>query len=155
MRVPKSFYNPSQNMVNLPQQYWLHWYQLVFVRISISVKNHQDKRASWGRKGSFYFYFHIVVYPWRKPGQKLKAGTWRQELMQRQWKDDTYWIVPHRIHSHVSYRVSYRTNDPEMDTATVAGPPVNQELWKGFKTFLQPSIVMAFSQLEFFSFTWL
>jgi hypothetical protein len=33
-----------------------------------------------------------------------RAGTWRQELMQRLWRSAAYWLVPHGFLNLISYR---------------------------------------------------
>ena len=33
------------------------------------------------------------------------AGTWRQALMQRPWRDAAYWLVLHGLLSLLSYRI--------------------------------------------------
>jgi hypothetical protein len=33
-----------------------------------------------------------------------RAGTWRQELMQRPWRDAAYWLASHGLLSLLSYR---------------------------------------------------
>jgi hypothetical protein len=30
------------------------------------------------------------------------TGTWRQELMKKQWRDATYWLAPHDLLSLLS-----------------------------------------------------
>lgn len=37
------------------------------------------------------------IMKWRKSGQKLKVGTWKQELKHRLWKSATYWLIPHGL----------------------------------------------------------
>jgi hypothetical protein len=33
-----------------------------------------------------------------------RAGTWRQELMQRAWRGAAFWLAPHGLFSLLSYR---------------------------------------------------
>ena len=33
-----------------------------------------------------------------------RVGTWRQELMQRPWRNAAYWLTPHRLLSLLSQR---------------------------------------------------
>jgi len=47
-----------------------------------------------------------------------RTGTWKQELMQRAWRDVAYWLVPHGLHSLISYRTQEhqcRDDPPIMD----------------------------------------
>ena len=51
-----------------------------------------------------------------------RAGTWRQELMQRPWRDVTYWIASPGLLS----LLSYRTQDYQLRVGTThngLGPP--------------------------------
>jgi hypothetical protein len=77
-----------------------------------SYTKHHDQEASWGEKDFFSLYFYIVVHHQRKSGQELRAGTWRQELMQRPWRDVTYWIASPGLLSFLSYRTqNYQPGD--------------------------------------------
>jgi hypothetical protein len=51
-----------------------------------------DQEASWGRKGLFSLHFHVAVYHQKKSGLELKQVR-KQELMQRPWRDVTYWLA--------------------------------------------------------------
>jgi hypothetical protein len=44
----------------------------VLVRVSVAAMEHHDHKASWGGKGLFVLYFHILFCHWRKSGQELK-----------------------------------------------------------------------------------
>ena len=50
-----------------------------------------------------------------KPGQELKAGTWRQELKQRPWRGAAYWLALHGLLSLLSYKTHVYL--PRGDTA--------------------------------------
>ena len=45
------------------------------LRFSIVQTKHQDKKATWGRKGLLDLHFHIAVHDWRKSGYELKQGS--------------------------------------------------------------------------------
>ena len=47
---------------------------------------------------------YASVHHQRKSGQKVRAGTWRQELMQRPWGVAAYWLAPHGLLSLLSYK---------------------------------------------------
>jgi hypothetical protein len=62
--------------------------------------------ASCGGKGLFSLHFHIAVHHQRMSGLELKQVR-KQELMQRPWRDVSYWLAsPSLLHL-----LSYRTQD--------------------------------------------
>jgi hypothetical protein len=66
----------------------------VLVKVSIPAQNIMTKKqASRGGKGLFSLHFHVVVHHQRKSGLELKQVR-KQELMQRPWRDVTYWLAP-------------------------------------------------------------
>ena len=56
-----------------------------------------------GGKCLFSLHFHIAVHHQRKSGLELKQVR-KQELMQRPWKDVTYWLASPILLSLLSYR---------------------------------------------------
>jgi hypothetical protein len=89
----------------------------VLVRVSIPHKHH-DQETSWGGKGLFSLHFHIAVHHQRKSGLELKQVR-EQELMQRPWRDVTYWLASSGLLS----LLSYRTQDHQpRDGTTHNGP---------------------------------
>jgi len=75
------------------------------------LHKHQDQEASWGGKGLFSLHFHIAVHHQRKPGLELKQVR-EQELMQRPWRDVTYWLASSGLLSLLSYRTQeYQSRD--------------------------------------------
>ena len=70
---------------------------------------HQE--ASWGGKGLFSLHFHIAVHHQRKSGLELKQVR-KQELMQRPWRDVTYWLASPGLLSLLFYRT--KTTSPGM-----------------------------------------
>lgn len=56
-------------------------------------------KGMWGGKGLFDF--HILSH---SPLREASAGTWRQELTQRSWRDTAYWLAPQGLLSLLSYR---------------------------------------------------
>jgi hypothetical protein len=72
---------------------------------------HHDQEANWGGKGLFGLYFHTAVHHQRKSGLELKQVR-KQELMQRPWRDVTYWLASPGLLSLLSYRT--KTTSPEM-----------------------------------------
>ena len=71
------------------------------LRVSLAAMKHHDLKATWGGEGRFGLHFHITVSQDRHPN---RAGTWRQELMQRPWRGAAYWLAPHGLLSLLSYR---------------------------------------------------
>jgi hypothetical protein len=71
----------------------------------------KQKEASWGGKGLFSLHFHTVVYYQRKSGLELEQ-VMKQELMQRPWRDVTYWLASPSLLSLLSYRTQdYQPRD--------------------------------------------
>ena len=72
-----------------------------------SWTKHHDQEAIWGAKGLFSLHFHTAVHHQRKSGLELKQVR-KQELVQRPWRDVTYWLASPGLLSLLSYRtVSY------------------------------------------------
>ena len=69
---------------------------LVIVRVTIAVRKHHDQRTICGGKGLFGLDFHITLFLMEGSQDRNsdKAGTRRQELMQRPWRGTVYWLVP-------------------------------------------------------------
>jgi hypothetical protein len=85
----------------------------------------------------------------KKSGQKLKAGIWRPELVQRLWRKATYLMVP--MASSACFLTESRTISPRLAPPTKgrAPPsPTNHSLRKCFTACLQPDLMEVFSQLR-------
>jgi hypothetical protein len=54
-----------------------------------------------GRKG---FIWLMLPNPWSLIGGGQDRNSWRQELMQRPWRDAAYWLAPRGLSSLLSYR---------------------------------------------------
>jgi hypothetical protein len=67
------------------------------------LHKHHDQEASWGGKCLFSLHFHTAVHHQRKSGLELKQVK-KQELMQRPWRDVTYWLPSPGLLSLLSYR---------------------------------------------------
>jgi hypothetical protein len=75
------------------------------------LHKHHDQEASWGGKGLFSLHFHDSVHHQRKSGLELKQVR-KQELMQRPWRDVTYWLASPGLISLFSYRTQdYQPRD--------------------------------------------
>jgi hypothetical protein len=76
-----------------------------------SCTKHHDQEASWGGKGLFSLHFHIAVHHQTKSGLEIKQVR-KQELMQRPWRDVTYWLASPGLLSLLSYRTQdYQPRD--------------------------------------------
>lgn len=65
---------------------YMHMHQLASVSIAV-IKHSQ---SSLGRKGLI-----LLTLPHHSPSlKKVRAGTYRQEAMQRPWSSATYWLAP-------------------------------------------------------------
>ena len=64
----------------------------VLVRVSIPGQNIMTKKQVGEERVYSVYTFHISVDHQRMSGLELKQGR-KQELMQRPWKDITYWLA--------------------------------------------------------------
>jgi len=62
------------------------------VSARVSSPAHHDQEASWREKGLFSLHFHIAVHHQKESGLELKQVR-KQELMQKSWRDVTYWLA--------------------------------------------------------------
>ena len=51
-----------------------------------------------------------------------RVGTWRQELMQRPWRDAAYWLAHHGLLSQLSYRTQIHQPRDETIHSGVSEP---------------------------------
>jgi hypothetical protein len=89
-------------------RYILLW-GFFFFSIAVIKYQHQNQL------GEERVYFHLTLLG--KSGQELKAGTWRQELLQRPQRGAANWIPLHGLLSLLSY--STRTTCPEVTPLTM------------------------------------
>ena len=76
-----------------------------------SCTKHHAQEASWGGKDLFSLYFQTAVHHQRKSGLELKQAR-KQELMQRPWRDVTYWFASPGLLSLLSYNTQdYQPRD--------------------------------------------
>jgi hypothetical protein len=75
------------------------------------LRKYHGQEASRGGKRLFSLHFHTAVHHQRKSGLELKQVR-KQELMQRPWRDVTYWLVSPSLLSSLSYRTQdYQPRD--------------------------------------------
>jgi hypothetical protein len=109
-------------------------------------------RATWGGKGLFGLHFHMVVHhEGSQDRNSNKAGTWRQELMQRSWRSTSYWLGP--LACSACILIELRTTSPGVASHTMGWALPNQSLIK--KNALQLHLMRDFSQWRFPPFQWL
>jgi hypothetical protein len=88
---------------------------IVSVRVSTAAQNIMTKKQVGEERVYSAYTFHIPVYHQRKSGLELKQDR-KQELMQRPWRDVTYWLASPGLLSMLSYRT--KTASPEMVLST-------------------------------------
>jgi hypothetical protein len=60
----------------------------------VAVTKHHDRKANWKGKGLFSLHFQILVHTEESQDRNSsRAGTWKQELMQRPWRGAAYWVA--------------------------------------------------------------
>ena len=113
-----------------------------------SCTKHHDQKASWRRKGLFNLHLTLLfITKGSQDRNSHKAGTWRQEWMQKPWRNAAYWLAPHGLFS----LLPYRTQDcwPRDDTIhNGLGPPL---LITNGENALQLGLMEAFLQGRFCS----
>ena len=84
----------------------------VSVMVTVALRKHCDQQtATWEGKSLFHSQFIIKS----REGRNLsRAGTWRQEQMQRPWRGVGYWLVPDGLLS----LLMYRTQDDQLRVST-------------------------------------
>jgi hypothetical protein len=68
------------------------------------MKHHYQK-ANWSKKVySAYTSTLLFITKENQDRNSHRAGTWRQELMQRSWRSAAYWLTFHVLLGLLSYR---------------------------------------------------
>jgi hypothetical protein len=75
------------------------------------MKCHDQKQTGEGGKGLFWLK-HLFIIAGNKERKSGRAGTWRQELMQRSWKGAVYWLALHGYSDY--FLIESRTTSPGM-----------------------------------------
>ena len=91
------------------------WKGIVLVRVSILAQNNMTKKQVGEERVYSAYTFHIAVDHQRMPGLELKQVR-KQELIQRPWRDVTYWLDFPGLLSLFSCRT--KTTSPEMEPPT-------------------------------------
>jgi hypothetical protein len=80
------------------------------------------KQVGEERVYSAYTFTLLFIPKGSQDRSSQRAGTWRQELMQRPWRDAAYWLVSSGLLSLLSYRIQdYQPRDGP--THNGLGPP--------------------------------
>jgi hypothetical protein len=102
------------------------------------LNKHHDQAVTWGGKGLFSLHFHTAVHHQRKSGLELKQVR-KQELMQRPWRDVTYWFASPGLLSLLSYRTEdYQPRDgtshngPSHPWSLIEKMPYSWVSWRPF-----------------------
>jgi hypothetical protein len=61
----------------------------------LMIKHHDQKQLV--RKGFILLTLLYHSLSSREVRAEIKAGTWRQELVQRPWRNVAYWLTPHAL----------------------------------------------------------
>ena len=133
--LPQSSPKHGQVVTVIPDS----WYQFVLVRVSIPAQTSWP-RSKLGRKGFIRLTLPYCCSSPRKSGLELKQVR-NQELMQRPWRDVTYWLASPGLLS----LLSYRTQDYQPREGTThkwASPP----LITNWENALQLDLMEAFPQ---------
>jgi hypothetical protein len=90
-------------------EYWVVWlgviirFYEVLVRVTVAVMKHHDQN-NLGREE-----FIWLMLPYHSSSSKkvrtLKQGRNLEELMQRPWRGDAYWLSPRGLLSLLSHRI--------------------------------------------------
>ena len=89
----------------------LQLFTLLIVRVPFAVIKHYDQKQLEEQKVYFILWLNSLS------SREVRAGPWRQELMQRPWRDAAYWPAPPGLLIFHSYRT--RTISPGVAPPTM------------------------------------
>ena len=69
------------------------------------IKHHEQKQLGEERVYLVSTSRSLFIIRNHQDRNSNRAGTWRQELMQRPWRDTAYWLSHHSLLSLLSYRI--------------------------------------------------
>jgi hypothetical protein len=106
--------------------------------------NHITK-SKLRREGSIWLMISVIEGSQNRNSDR--AGTWRQELMQRPWRGSPYWLAPHGFRSLLSYRTQdHQPRDGITHGGLSSPPPPHQSLIKKIPcrlVYLQSNLLKA------------
>ena len=113
-------------------------------RVSIAVTKYHDQKAHWGGKGLFsYISRSLSIGGESQDRNSSRAGTWRQELMQRPWRVLLTGLLPMACSA-----CSYRTQDDQPGDGTKHNGMSLSSLITNWENALQLYLMEVFSQLR-------
>lgn len=127
---------------------WCAVTMAALVRVSITAIKHHNQKHPGEEKP------YLACLPHNSQSSKeLKAGSWKQERVQRPWRNAAHWLACHGLVS----LLPYTTQDHHPGTALPPPHPdpselgprssiINQE--NALQTCLQANLVDVFSQLR-------
>jgi hypothetical protein len=81
-------------------------FHAVLVRVSIPAQNIMTKKQVEEKRVYLAYTFHIAVHhQWKSELEKKQVR--KQELMQRPWRDVSYWLASPGLLSLLSYRTQH------------------------------------------------
>ena len=137
--LPQSSPKHGQVVTGIPHSQ----YQFILVRFSIPTQTSWP-RSMLGRKGFIQLTLPYCCSSPGKSGLEFKQ-VWKQELMQRPWRDVHYWLASPGLLSLLSYRT--KTSSPEMVPPTRGLSP----LITNWENALQLDLMEAFPQMKLLS----
>jgi hypothetical protein len=95
----------------------------VLFRVSISVMT--KKQVGEERFYLAYNSTFLFIIRGNQDRNSLRAGTWRQELMQKPWRDATYGLAPYDLHNLLSYRTYNHQTRDSITHNGLSPPPID------------------------------
>ena len=111
-------------------------YGIVLVRVSIAAMKHYDLKVI-GKERIYVAHTStsLFIIEGSQDRNSNRAGTWRQELMQRPWRGAAHWLALHGLLNLISYKT--QDHHPKDDTAHSELSPPRRSLIK--KMFYRPA----------------
>ena len=85
------------------------------LRDTIAVMKHHDQKQAGEERVYFHLAYTIISLEEVGTGTQNRAGTWRQDLIQRPWRGAAYWLaLPLHPACSDCYLIELRTTSPGM-----------------------------------------